>query len=83
MGSVLHQAGGSTGQSESGNNWGRISKRISEKYKAERKVEGTTPLRLCAHGYHHPHADNLDYRHSCDGCWCDDARDKRDYGWEH
>jgi hypothetical protein len=41
------------------------------------------PLRLCEHGFHHPLPDNLDYPHSCDGCWCEGLRDQRDYGWNH
>lgn len=31
--------------------------------------------RQCEHGFHHP-----TWPHSCDGCWCDDERDKV-YGW--
>ena len=31
--------------------------------------------RHCKHGYDHP-----PWAHSCDGCWCDDDRDKQ-YGW--
>jgi hypothetical protein len=34
--------------------------------------------RQCPHGFHHPAGP-----HSCDGCWCEGERDRRDYGWEH
>jgi len=34
MGSVLRQAGGSTGQSKSGANWSNVSKAVSERYNA-------------------------------------------------
>lgn len=40
-------------------------------------------LRQCPHGYHHPYPLDLDYPHSCDGCWCEGERDRRDYGWPH
>lgn len=36
----------------------------------------------CEHGYHHP-VPFTDYPHSCDGCGCEEARDRRDYGWNH
>lgn len=39
-------------------------------------------LRKCEHGFHHP-VPFSDYPHSCDGCWCEVARDMRDYGWRH
>ncbi len=42
-----------------------------------------TKLRVCPHGMHHPYPDNLNYPHSCDGCWCEGLRDRRDYGWPH
>lgn len=32
-------------------------------------------FRQCEHSYHHPH-----WPHSCDGCFCDDERDKA-YNW--
>lgn len=34
--------------------------------------------RKCEHGYHHP-----PWAHSCDGCWCEGERDRREYGWPH
>lgn len=46
-------------------------------------VRPRTVLRVCQHGFHHPYPDNLDYPHSCDGCWCEGERDRRDYGWPH
>ena len=32
--------------------------------------------RQCEHGYHHP-----PWPHSCDGCFCDDDRDKEYPDW--
>ena len=34
--------------------------------------------RQCSHGFHHP-----PWPHSCDGCWCEGERDRREYGWDH
>lgn len=34
MGSVLRQAGGSTGQSKSGENWTRVARTVNERYNA-------------------------------------------------
>lgn len=34
--------------------------------------------RRCPHGYDHP-----GWPHSCDGCWCEGERDRREYGWDH
>lgn len=34
--------------------------------------------RQCPHGFHHP-----PHPHSCDGCWCEGERDRREYGWPH
>lgn len=34
--------------------------------------------RRCPHGFHHP-----SWPHSCDGCWCEDERDRRDHGRDH
>ena len=34
--------------------------------------------RKCPHGFHHPA-----WPHSCDGCWCEGERDRREYGWPH
>lgn len=34
--------------------------------------------RQCPHGFHHP-----PHAHSCDGCWCEGERDRREYGWPH
>ncbi len=40
-------------------------------------------LHVCPHGYHHPASPaDLDYPHSCDGCWCEGWRDQG-YGWNH
>jgi len=43
-------------------------------------AEGRTwpEYRKCIHGYHHP-----EWPHSCDGCWCEGERDRREYGWDH
>jgi hypothetical protein len=40
-------------------------------------------MRLCPHGFHHPDPFNPASPHSCDGCWCEGASDRRDYGWPH
>lgn len=46
---------------------------------AERYVTPpASSYRRCPHGYDHP-----GWPHSCDGCWCEGERDRRDYGWDH
>lgn len=39
--------------------------------------------RKCPHGFDHPNPFDARYPHSCDGCWCEGLRDRRDYGWDH
>jgi hypothetical protein len=42
------------------------------------QVKEPDNVRQCPHGYHHPSGP-----HSCDGCWCEGERDRRQYGWPH
>lgn len=50
--------------------------RTMASYKLEFGIVGE--YRQCEHGYHHP-----PWAHSCDGCWCEGERDRREYGWPH
>lgn len=44
----------------------------------ETEGSGIDAPRQCPHGFHHPAG-----KHSCDGCWCEGERDRREYGWRH